>query len=78
MSLDFRPKMAEQQPVEEQPQEQPQVEQSPFFSTKASDQYTSFINMQNVVNTALQKQQYQPNANDKTELQAASGEKYNV
>lgn len=78
MSLDFRPKISEQQPMQQPVEEQPQVEQSPFFSTKASDQYTSFINMQNVVNTALQKQQYQPNANDKTELQAASGEKYNV
>jgi hypothetical protein len=74
MSLDFRPKMAEQ-PTEEQPQAEAQ---SPFFSTKASDQYTSFINMQNVVNAALQKQQYQPNPNDKTELTIASGEKYNV
>jgi hypothetical protein len=73
MSLDYRPKMMQT----EQPMEQP-MEQLPFFSNKASDQYTSFINMQNVVNAALQKQAYQPNPNDKTELTAASGEKYNV
>lgn len=73
MSLDYRPKLAEPKVEEQVP-----VEQLPFFSTKASDQYTSFINMQNTVNTALQKQQYQPNTNDKTELQVASGERYNV
>ena len=72
MSLDYRPKFEGQK-------EQPPMEQLPFFSNKASDQYASFINMQNVVNAALQKQQaYQPNPNDKTELMAASGEKYNV
>ncbi len=74
MSLDYRPKMMQT----EQQMEQPPMEQLPFFSNKASDQYTSFINMQNVVNAALQKQAYQPNPNDKTELTAASGEKYNV
>ncbi len=77
MSLDYRPKMMqteqEQPPVEDQ-----SMEQLPFFSNKASDQYSSFINMQNVVNAALQKQAYQPNPNDKTELTAASGERYNV
>lgn len=74
MSLDYRPKMMQT----EQPMEQPPMEQLPFFSNRASDQYTSFINMQNVVNAALQKQAYQPNPNDKTELTAASGERYNV
>lgn len=74
MSLDYRPKFEGQQPSKEQPL----MEQLPFFSNKASDQYASFINMQNVVNAALQKQAYQPNPNDKTEIMAASGEKYNV
>ena len=74
MSLDYRPKLEGQQP----PMEQLPMEQPPFFSNKASDQYVSFINMQNVVNAALQKQAYQPNPNDKTELTAASGERYNV
>jgi hypothetical protein len=75
MSLDYRPKMMQT----EHPMEQPKpMEQLPFFSNKASDQYTSFINMQNVVNAALQKQAYQPNPNDKTELTVASGERYNV
>lgn len=73
MSPDYRPKMMQT----EHPMEHP-MEQLPFFSNRASDQYTSFINMQNVVNAALQKQAYQPNPNDKTELTAASGEKYNV
>lgn len=75
MSLDYRPKLEGQQ---QPPMEQPPMEQLPFFSNKASDQYSSFINMQNVVNAALQKQAYQPNPNDKTELTAASGERYNV
>ena len=70
MNLDYRPKLEGQQV--------PPIEQLPFFSNKASDQYSSFINMQNVVNAALQKQAYQPNPNDKTELTVASGERYNV
>lgn len=74
MSLDYRPKMMQT----EQPMEQSPMGQLPFFSNKASDQYVSFINMQNVVNAALQKQAYQPNPNDKTELTTASGERYNV
>ena len=57
---------------------EPQEETFSYFSPKVSDKYSSFVNMQQVVNTALKKNT-QPNPNDKTELpNAQEGIRYDV
>lgn len=49
-----------------------------FFTPKISDKYSDFINMQNVVNTALKKE-VQVHKEDNTELPVAEqGVRYNV
>ena len=67
MKIDYRPHAAPV--VEEQPQEQ----KYGFYTPKESDKYTMFINMQQTVNTALQKnaEVQKPRANDPTEVPAA-------
>jgi len=78
MKLDYRPHAA---PVEQQtaaPQETPQYG---FYSPKESDKYTMFVNMQQTVNAALQKnaEVQKPNAKDPTEMPAAqAGIRYEV
>ena len=63
MKLDYRPHAA---PVEQKPQ-------YGFYSPKESDKYAMFINMQQTVNTALQKntQGQKPNVKDPIEVPAA-------
>lgn len=81
MKLDYRPHAApveQQQPVE---QETPEIPQYGFYSPKESDKYAMFVNMQQTVNAALQKnaQGQKPNAKDPTEVPAAqAGIRYEV
>jgi hypothetical protein len=77
MKLDYRPHAA---PVEQQT-EQPTTPQYGFYSPKESDKYTMFVNMQQTVNAALQKnaEVQKPNAKDPTEMPAAqAGIRYEV
>lgn len=80
MKLDYRPHAA---PVEQQQPEtqQPETKQYGFYSPKESDKYAMFVNMQQTVNAALQKnaQGQKPNAKDPIEVPAAqAGIRYEV
>lgn len=71
MKLDYRPHAVPQTPP--QATEQQQTPQYGFYSPKESDKYTMFVNMQQTVNAALQKNAgaQKPNAKDPTEMPAA-------
>ena len=75
MKLDYRPHAAPiTAPVEQTPQ-------YGFYSPKESDKYTMFVNMQQTVNAALQKnaEGQKPNVKDPTEMPAAqAGIRYEV
>lgn len=78
MKLDYRPHAA---PVEQQQPVEQETQQYGFYSPKESDKYAMFVNMQQTVNAALQKnaQGQKPNAKDPTEMPAAQvGIRYEV
>lgn len=80
MKLDYRPHVQQTVTQEQQPTQVQQPEYG-FYSPKESDKYTMFVNMQQTVNAALQKnaEVQKPNAKDPTEMPAAqAGIRYEV